>query len=124
MTEKTIYIAYDGKEFEDYDECIQYEQSPIRYGVTDDTIKLYDYHYERLLLNSTPISKLVDESIYVKWIDRKSLDWFNRMIEEYQSGDYTIDSEDETGYAAWCDDCWRFPLDEVERWTTIISHME
>ena len=25
MTEKTIYIAFDGKEFEDYSECGRYE---------------------------------------------------------------------------------------------------
>ena len=29
MKEKTIYIAFDGKEFEDYSECERYEKQRI-----------------------------------------------------------------------------------------------
>ena len=29
MTEKTIYVAFDGKEFEDYSECGRYESKKI-----------------------------------------------------------------------------------------------
>lgn len=34
MTEKTVYIAFDGKEFEDYNECERYESKKLqdKYG--------------------------------------------------------------------------------------------
>ena len=34
MTEKTVYVAFDGKEFEDYSECERYESKKLqnKYG--------------------------------------------------------------------------------------------
>ena len=59
MTEKTIYVAFDGKEFEDEYDCREYELSENAKNIDDDLlmydengkqmfITQFDYDYNRI----------------------------------------------------------------------------
>ena len=77
MTEKTIYIAFDGKEFENYSECERYESKELedKYGkdllVYDNNGKLLpfdnDYH-------------LSQYSVYVVCKSEEALNFLNKMF--------------------------------------------
>ena len=77
MTEKTIYIAFDGKEFEDENECERYESKKLedKYGkdllVYDNNGKLLsfdnDYH-------------LSQNSVYVVCKSEEALNFLNKMF--------------------------------------------
>ena len=77
MTEKTIYIAFDGKEFENYSECERYESKELedKYGkdllVYDNNGKLLpfdnDYH-------------LSQNSVYVVCKSEEALNFLNKMF--------------------------------------------
>lgn len=51
MEIKTTYIAFDGKEFDDEDSCIEYE-GKIRYSALLTQAKFYNYKGEELTLQS------------------------------------------------------------------------
>ena len=70
MKEKTIYIAFDGVEFDDYSKCEEYERrmAAVQYG---DTLFVYDEDGERI--DNLNEYKLYNYSTYIQCYDKKSI---------------------------------------------------
>lgn len=79
MTEKTIYIAFDGKEFEDYNECERYESKklPDKYGKD-----LLVYNTEDELLPLDNDYRLSQDSAYVVCKSDEALGYLNKMFDD------------------------------------------
>lgn len=76
MTEKTIYIAFDGKEFADEDECLEYE-AELNFGAFKGHVFLFDS--ERKLM---PFSIANFEAcFYVSINDDRAADSFVTAME-------------------------------------------
>ena len=112
MTKKTIYIAFDGKEFEDYSECERYESKELedKYGkdllVYDNNGKLLpfdnDYH-------------LSQNSVYVVCKSEEALNFLNKM--------FSVNSLNKIYYEG------NFPASfyydfETDEWEKIASHIK
>ena len=80
MTEKTIYIAFDGKEFEDYSECERYESKELQNKYGKDLL-VYDDENNELI----PISDdycLSQESAYVICKTKEALNYLNNVLKD------------------------------------------
>lgn len=78
MTEKTIYIAFDGKEFEDYNKCEIYESKRLQ-DKYDKDLLVYDADNNKLI----PINEdycLAQESGYVICKTKEALDYLNNVF--------------------------------------------
>ena len=76
MTEKTIYIAFDGKEFDDKDECVEYESLAKAKEIGDDLL-LYDKNGNRIkTINYTSAEKI--DYIIVK--SKKAYDYLEEQM--------------------------------------------
>ena len=78
MTTKTIYIAFDGKEFEDYSECERYENKELQDKYGKDLL-VYDDENNELI----PISDdycLSQESAYVVCKSEEALNYLNKIF--------------------------------------------
>ena len=78
MTEKIIFIADDGAEFEDEDECLNYEKT-LGFDHVKDDITFWDEHFKKLNIESP---NLADETFYVKIDTEKAYNWFNNFLSE------------------------------------------
>ena len=78
MTEKTIYIAFDGKEFEDYSECRKHESKELQDKYGRDLL-VYNKNNELLPLDADYY--LSQESAYVICKTEKALDYLNKTFE-------------------------------------------
>lgn len=78
MTEKIIFIADDGTEFEDEDECLNYEKT-LGFDHIKDDITFWDEHFKKLTIESP---NLADETFYVKIDSEKAYTWFNNFLSE------------------------------------------
>lgn len=79
MTEKTIYIAFDGKEFEDYNECERYESKELQNKYGKDLL-VYDNKNNELI----PISddyRLSQDSAYVICKSKEALNFLNKIFD-------------------------------------------
>lgn len=74
MTEKTTYIAFDGKEFEDYNECERYESK-----VMQEKLLVYDDEGELLSLDSDYY--LSQNSAYVVCKSEEALNYLNKTFD-------------------------------------------
>ena len=77
MTEKTIYIAFDGKEFEDENECERYESKELQNKYGKD---LLVYNEEGELLSFGNVYCLCKESAYVVCKSEEALNFVNKMF--------------------------------------------
>ena len=80
MTEKTTYIAFDGKEFEDYNECERYESKGLQEKYGKDLL-VYDDENNELI----PISNdycLSQESAYVICKTKEALNYLNNVLKD------------------------------------------
>ena len=77
MTEKTIYIAFDGKEFEDYSECGRYESKKLqnKYGES-----LFVYNEDGELIPFNNDYYLSQNSVYVVCKSEEALNFLNKMF--------------------------------------------
>lgn len=77
MTEKTIYIAFDGKEFEDENECERYENKelPDKYGKD---LLVYDKEDELIPLDND--YRLSRNSAYVVCKSDEALGYLNKVF--------------------------------------------
>lgn len=77
MTEKTIYIAFDGKEFEDENECERYESKelPDKYGKD---LLVYDKEDELIPLDND--YRLSRNSAYVVCKSDEALGYLNKVF--------------------------------------------
>ena len=78
MTEKILYIADDGAEFEDEDECLSYEKT-LKFDFIKDDITFWDEHFKKLSINE---EDLADKAFYVKIDSEKAYNWFNNLLWE------------------------------------------
>lgn len=78
MIEKITYFADDGTEFEDENECRDYERA-MKFGSIEKDITFWDEHFRKLSIEN---SELADDAIYVKIDTEKAYDWFNNYLRE------------------------------------------
>ena len=78
MTEKTIYIAFDGKEFEDYSECERYESKELqdKYGKY---LLVYNENGELIALDND--YWLSQSSAYVLCKSEEALNYINKTFD-------------------------------------------
>ena len=77
MTKKTIYIAFDGKEFEDYSECERYESKKLQDKYGKDLL-VYDGNGELIALDND--YNLSQNSVYVVCKSEEALNFLNKMF--------------------------------------------
>ena len=78
MTEKTIYIAFDGKEFEDYNECKRYESKELQDKYGKDFLLVYDENGELITLDNDYC--LCKDSVYVVCKSEEALAYLNKTF--------------------------------------------
>ena len=78
MTEKTIYIAFDGKEFDDYSECGRYESKKLqnKYGES-----LFVYNEDGELIPFNNDYYLSQNSAYVVCKSEEALNYINKTFD-------------------------------------------
>lgn len=79
MTEKTIYIAFDGKEFEDENECERYESKELKnkYG---NELLVYNENDKLLPLDND--YHLSQNSAYVVCKSDEALGYLNKVLDD------------------------------------------
>lgn len=77
MTEKTVYIAFDGKEFEDHNECERYESKELQNKYGKDLL-VYDENGELIALDND--YWLSEGSVYVVCKSDKALNYLNKIF--------------------------------------------
>ena len=112
MTEKTVYIAFDGNEFEDYNECERYESEELKDKYGKD---LLVYDEENKLLRFDNDYRLSQDSAYVVCKSEKALNYLNKMFDG--NGVNNIDYDGNFPASFYYD----FTTDE---WKEIKSHIK
>ena len=79
MIEKTIYVAFDGKEFEDYSECERYESKKLqnKYGES-----LFVYNEDGELIPFNNDYYLSQNSVYVVCKSEEALNYLNKTFND------------------------------------------
>lgn len=80
MTEKTVYITFDGKEFDDKNECERYESKELQDKYGKDLL-VYDDENNELI----PISDdycLSQESAYAICKTKEALNYLNNVLKD------------------------------------------
>ena len=78
MTEKTIYVAFDGKEFEDYSECGRYESKELQDKYGKDLL-VYDEDGELIALDNDYL--LSQSSAYVVCKSEEALNYIKKTFD-------------------------------------------
>ena len=78
MTEKTVYVAFDGKEFEDYSECERYESKELQNKYGKDLL-VYDENGELIALDND--YWLSQSSAYVLCKSEAALNYINKTFD-------------------------------------------
>ena len=78
MTEKTVYIAFDGKEFEDYSECERYESKKLQDKYGKDLL-VYNEDGELIALDND--YWLSQSSAYVVCKSEEALNYINKTFD-------------------------------------------
>ena len=79
MKEKTIYIAFDGKEFEDYSECERYESKELQDKYGKDLL-VYNEDGELIPFNND--YRLSQDSAYVVCKSEEALNFLNKTFND------------------------------------------
>ena len=111
MTEKTIYIAFDGKEFEDYSECERYESKELqnKYG---ESLVVYDKDGKKISLGED--YRLCQDSYYITCKTKGALDYLNEIFDRYVN---TIDYDGKFPASFYYDFT-------ANRWKEIATHIK
>lgn len=115
MTEKTVYIAFDGKEFEDYNECEKYETKELKDKYGKD-LSVYDNNGKLLHLDND--YRLSQDSAYVVCKSEKALNYLNKIFED--NGTNNIDYNDNFPASFYYD----FTIDEWEEIAPRIKELQ
>ena len=112
MTEKTVYIAFDGKEFEDYSECERYESKELedKYGKD-----LLVYNEDGELIPFDNDYRLSQDSAYVVCKSEEALNYLNKTF-----NDNRVNKIDYNG---------KFPVSfyydfTADKWKEIATHIK
>ena len=79
MIEKTVYIAFDGKKFEDYNECERYESKELQNKYGKDLL-VYDEDGELILFDND--YRLSQDSAYVVCKSEEALNYLNKTFND------------------------------------------
>ena len=112
MTEKTVYIAFDGNEFEDENECERYESKELQDKYGKD---LLVYDEEDKLLSLDDDYHLSQDGTYVVCKSEEALNFLNKTF-----GDNRVNNIDYNG---------NFPASfyynfETDEWEEIAPHIK
>ena len=111
MKEKTVYIAFDGEEFEDYNECERYESKELqnKYGES-----LFVYNEDGKKISLDEDDRLCQDSYYITCKTKEALDYLNKIFDGYVN---TIDYDGKFPASFYYD----FTAD---RWKEIATHIK
>ncbi len=85
MTEITKYLADDGTEFEDKDECLDYERKQKLGDLKG--LKFYDSDFNELTIDQAEnCEQLISDAYYIKCTDGNDLDNFKEVLDEEYCG--------------------------------------
>ena len=79
MTEKTVYIAFDGKKFENYSECERYESKELQDKYGKD---LLVYNEDGELIPFDNDYRLSQDSAYVVCKSEEALNYLNKTFND------------------------------------------
>ena len=79
MTEKTVYIAFDGKKFENYSECERYESKELQDKYGKDLL-VYNEDGELIPFNND--YRLSQDSAYVVCKSEEALNYLNKTFND------------------------------------------
>lgn len=79
MREVTLYVAEDGKNFYDEEECIKYEHSQI---IPNIYVRAFDQNFEEIFLEDD-FEKVADKACYLKFENQKSKERFEELGDYY-----------------------------------------
>lgn len=83
MTEKTVYVAFDGKEFEDYNECERYESKELQEKYGKD---LLVYNNDGELIPLGEDYRLAQDSAFIICKTEEALDYLSKVLQGYANG--------------------------------------
>ena len=111
MTEKTVYIAFDGEEFEDYNECERYESKELqnKYGES-----LFVYNEDGKKISLDEDDRLCQDSYYITCKTKEALDYLNKIFDGYVN---TIDYDGKFPASFYYDFT-------ANRWKEIATHIK
>ena len=111
MKEKTVYIAFDGEEFEDYNDCERYESKELqnKYGES-----LFVYNEDGKKISLDEDCRLCQDSYYITCKTKEALDYLNKIFDGYVN---TIDYDGKFPASFYYD----FTAD---RWKEIATHIK
>nr|DAN14877.1 MAG TPA: hypothetical protein [Caudoviricetes sp.] len=112
MTEKTIYIAFDGKEFEDYNECERYESKELQDKYGKDLLTYNDYGTLLPLDNDYRLSQ---DSAYVVCKSKEALNYLNKIFNDNRTNNIDYNGNFPASFY------YNFETDE---WEEIESHIK
>lgn len=112
MTEKTIYIAFDGKEFEDYNECERYESKELQDKYGKDLLAYNDYGTLLPLDNDYRLSQ---DSAYVVCKSKEALNYLNKIFNDNRTNNIDYNGNFPASFY------YNFETDE---WEEIESHIK
>ena len=112
MTEKTVYIAFDGKKFENYSECERYESKELQDKYGKDLL-VYNEDGELIPFNND--YRLSQDSAYVVCKSEEALNYLNKTF-----NDNRVNKIDYNG---------NFPVSfyydfTADRWKEIATHIK
>ena len=114
---KVLYIADDGKEFEDEYECEKYEeiQKAKEQGFFDQ-IRALDSRYREIKLGDD-LEDILQDTMYVKFDSLEAADYFNDQLYEYglETIGYTTNLKENVVYAY---------NDNINEWESVTEKLE
>lgn len=113
MQEVIKYVADDGTEFEDEDECLDYERKTLLVNFSYRGLRAFDCNKKELPVeNYTEVGSLLDDSWFLIIPNIVKDDFAEAMRDEDWHSDFYCcinDSEDDENLFYWDDeqDCWK-----------------
>lgn len=112
MTEKTVYVAFDGKEFEDYSECESYESKELKNKYGKDLL-VYDENGELIALDND--YWLSQSSAYIICKSEEALNYLNKIFKNNDVNEIYCDGKFPVSFY------YNFTTDE---WEEIVPHIK
>lgn len=115
MTEKTVYVAFDGKEFEDYSECESYESKELENKYGKDLL-VYDENGELIALDND--YWLSQSSAYIICKSEEALNYLNKIFKNNGVNEIYCDGNFPVSFY------YDFTTDEWEKIATRIKELQ
>lgn len=115
MTEKTVYVAFDGKEFEDYSECESYESKELKNKYGKDLL-VYDENGELIALDND--YWLSQSSAYIICKSEEALNYLNKIFKNNGVNEIYCDGNFPVSFY------YDFTTDEWEKIATRIKELQ